>query len=216
MSKKNKKQNEEQLDNQEVYKLNKKAIDVLVEAHSEAAQADEPAEKIAIEKDIKRFTGNKFLQKIPVWVKAILIKYWFNGMICFFFFWGIGEFLADSLDAWFLMSVAHGLAIDLLVNNIFRFIESDKLEYSKYAMFPRKKLWTIFANVLYAAIVCGLVMLTYNQINIWIIAARGLEKNAVPLGVEPLLYGLFYLAFDMLFISAKNMIILLFKKLKNR
>ena len=73
-------------------------------------------------------------------------------------------------------------------------------------MVTTRKFWSVFLNVLYAGVLLYCVFRTYYAINVLI----GVNANADPtqeqsmLGVEPILFGLFYLGFDMLFIIIKR------------
>ena len=137
------------------------------------------------------------LDRIPSPVKALGIKFWFYGAICFFIFWGLN--IVNSLDILVIMSIVIGLANDILVNNILRFIEIVPKENNKWMMFTQKKYWTLPANILYAFLVFYCVRELYVIINI-----IGQSFN-VYIGVEPILFGIFYLGFDLLFIGMKNL-----------
>lgn len=137
------------------------------------------------------------LDNIPSPVKALLIKAWFYGAICFFIFWGLN--IVNSLDILVIMSIVLGLATDILINNILKFIEIVPKENHKWMMFPQKKYWTLPANILYAMLVFYCVRELYILINI-----IGQSFN-VYIGVEPILFAIFYLGFDLLFIGMKNL-----------
>lgn len=142
---------------------------------------------------------NDFLGKIPTWLKAIFIKFWFAGMVCYFTMMGL--MLQSALDQTVLTGVVLGLVTELFVNSIFRFMESDKREYNAYMMFPFpfKAYWTFFTNILYYVLVGFAVAFIYNS----------LVANAIVPGVEPLLFGVITVAVDMLFIGAKDGVVAL-------
>lgn len=154
------------------------------------------------------------LSALPAWLKAIFIKWWFAGAVCFFFIWGIG---LDSLDSVWVSGLVLGLVTDMFVNPIFRYIESDKKEYNSYMMFPFpfKQFWTFFANAIYYVVVMFGVFGCYFGINAWVNSLSGTTlKNY--LGVEPLLYGTFAVIVDMIFIGIKDLIVFLVKKGRNK
>ena len=70
-------------------------------------------------------------------------------------------------------------------------------------MFPKKGLPSLFLNIIYAFIVFAFVRQIYNLINIAAMSVTG-KTDELFLGVEPLLFGLFYLIVDMLFITVRN------------
>lgn len=196
MSEKNKKKQEKENSSINYYELKTDAVNRLVNADSLA--------NTEINGDPGReYRSKGFLDKIPGWAKALFIKFWFNGAVCFFIFWGLSMFIADMLDMMIVFGVVLGLINDLLVNNTFRFIENYPGQNSKWMMFPKKSNWTIFANIPYSMLVLFCVFYLYNFINYVIL---GFNSDAVMIGVEPIAFGLLYLVVDMFFVSIKNMI----------
>ena len=169
--------------------------------------------------DKKKDPGKEYrsglLDKIPSWVLALFVKFWFNGAVCFFIFWGLGLYVTDMLDMIVILAVVLGMVTDVLVNNVFRFFETYKGQNSKWMMFPKKAYWTFLANIPYAGLVLYCVIMIYNTINVVGNMMQGTENEMI-LGVEPLLFGLFYLAVDMCFIGMKNMFIKIINDAKQK
>ena len=158
------------------------------------------------------------LDKVPNWIKALFIKFWFNGAVCFFILWGLGNYLnfyTQWLETVVVMSVVLGMVTDILVNNAFRFLERYEGQNSRWMMFPKKKYWTFLANILYAVPVFCCTVETYEVINEAFNRLNGTE-DMVYLGVEPILFGLFYLLFDMIFIGMKNTLQKVFSDAKRK
>lgn len=151
-----------------------------------------------------------FLAFLPAWVKAVFIKWWFAGAVCFFIMWGIG---LKDLDAVLLVGVVLGIVVDVLVNPIFRMLESDKKEYNYYIMFPFpfKAFWTFFTNIIYYVVVALGINFCYLGVNQLINLIKN-TTNVYYIGVEPLLFGVFCLIADMAFIGIKDLIVFLVKK----
>ncbi len=204
MAKKKNDDTKEELQN--YYQLNTDAVERLVNADKNASEIPEEEKPLA---------KQGFLSKVPCFVKALFIKYWFAGACCFFFYWGLGMFVSDQFALILILGIACGISTDLLVNNAFRFIQSSDREYDKWMLFPKKKLWTFFVNLPYALMLVLLVVYTYNNINLWIITAKGLPSETVVLGVEPFLFGLFYLIYDLVFIGIKDLIVYVVRHKKN-
>lgn len=184
----------------EYYELHTKAVKNLVEA-------DESNSPPVSEKELKQYRGNGFLDRIPLWIKALFLKFWFAGAVCFFFFWGLSNYLA-WLDAVFVMGFALGVVTDLLTNNIFRFFEKTKGEFNRWIMIPHGKFWTLFLNILYSYGLLFIVITVYG-----VIAAIGQRFDPdFYLGVEPILFGILYLLADMVFIGAKNLLVRIFRE----
>ena len=62
---------------------------------------DEAVERL-LNADKKTYTGKKdpgkayrssFLDKIPNWILAVFVKFWFAGAVCFFILWGLGGYI---------------------------------------------------------------------------------------------------------------------------
>lgn len=147
------------------------------------------------------------LSRIPVWVKAFFIKWWFFGVVCYFVMMGLIN-LTDDLDRLVLTGLVTGLVVELLVNPIFRYMEHDG-EYKPYVMFPFpfKAYWTFFANILYYCIVVWGTSWIFTFIN---------AVLHVFVAIEPLLFGVFTLIIDMAFIGIKDLIVYLIKKSRKK
>lgn len=159
---------------------------------------------------------NDFLSKIPVWLKALFIKFWFAGCVCYFVLMGLGTYISDELDKLVLAGVVLGLVTDLMVNPIYRFLETDRKEYNNYMMFPFpfKAFWTFFTNIIYYIVVALVVLGMYSGMNMLINLISGAPENYVSLAVEPLLYGAFCVIADMALIGIKDLIVYLVKRAK--
>lgn len=142
----------------------------------------------------KKYKSKGFIDKIPSPIKALFIKFWFNGAVCFFIFWGLGMLIPSFWDMAFIMAVVLGMVNDLLVNNAFHFFAITPGSNNKWMMFPKRKFWTFFANIIYSFIVLACVIALYGVIN-----------QVVTMGVEPILFGLLYMGVDMLFVGMKNL-----------
>ena len=143
-----------------------------------------------------------FLSRIPAWVKAIFIKFWFAGAVCYFVMLGLQ--ISDTLDRVVLTGAVMGLVVDILVNPLMRYMETDRHEYNAFMMFPFpfKAFWTFFTNIIYYIVIIFGVSTLYTLI--------------MRDGVEPLLFGLFTVAVDMVFIGIKDLIVFLVKKSRKK
>ena len=200
--KNNKKDPEERKPAEEYYKLHSQAVDDLVTANEENSP-EVPAE------ELRKYQSRRF--RISDTLKALLLKAWFNGAVCFFFFWGLNAYLQDMLDQLFVLGFAQGVITDLLVNNIFRFYAPRPGANDRWMMFPKKQLSGLFLNILYAYVVLSFVYMFYNVVNS-VLSSAGRDL----LGVGPILFGLSYLGFDMLFISLKHLFIRILNDAKKK
>jgi len=178
------------------YNLKSDAVDALVNADSE-----ETPEYSQEELDQYRSRKGK---GVPETVKILFIKAWFAGAVCFFFLWGLGTYIGSMIDMLFILGIALGMASDLLVNNVIRFIEKTTVANDSWMMIPPKGVKSLFLNVLYAFVIVICVYGLYNLINLAITTVTG-NFDTVPLGVEPILFGVFCMGFDILFVGMKNL-----------
>ncbi len=146
-----------------------------------------------------------FLSRVPVFLKAFFVKWWFAGMVCFFVNIGLGIVVQSTVDLLVLDGIVLGLVADLFVNPLFRFMETDRREYNAYMMFPFpfKAYWTFFTNVLYYVGVAILVNYVYNFVNM-----------LFSFPIEPLSWALIVLVVDMAFIGIKDLAVHLVKNRK--
>lgn len=180
----------------EYYKLNTKAVKDLVEA-------DESNSPPVSDEELKKYRSGMKL-KIPDIVKVCFIKWWFAGCMCFFFFWGLGNYVADMLDMMFIAGIGLGVCTDLLTNNVLRYFESYPGAWAKWVNFYKKRFSTFFLNILYAYAVLLTVFFTYGLINLIIARIQGLTDVLAYVPVEPILFGLLYMGYDMLFLKMRN------------
>ena len=228
MSKKKKKQ-EKETTIENFYDLKVNEVDELVSI----LKGDETSSEKEITTDIKEITGEEVkgkseraknfdpykrdkLAMLPTWLKAIFIKWWFAGCVCYFIMWGLGELLTNEFDfvrAIFL-GLIMGMVVDLLVNPSFRYLDSDRKEYDNYMMFPFpfKQFWTFFANMIYYVIVVVIVYISYRGLNQLIMLAN----DDWFVGVEPLLFGTICVIIDMAFVGIKDLSVYLVERHKNK
>ena len=181
----------------EYYRLNTKAVEDLI-------TADESNSPRVSEEELNKYRG-RTRKKLPQWLKVSLLKAWFAGSVCFFFMWGLGGYLADSLDLFFVTAIALGMVTDLLVNTILKYYAETDGANDRWMMIPRRGVAGFFLNIFYAFVVLGLVDMVYTAVNIAILSVTR-QTDAVPFGVEPILFGLLYMGIDTGFIALKRLL----------
>ena len=191
----------------EYYRLNTQAVDDLVTAD----ESNSPQVSAA---ELRKYRSGPRVS-LADWAKALLIKCWFAGAVCFFFLWGLGMYVTDYWDQMLVLGVALGIVTDLLTNNLFRFYAKTPGANDRWMMFPQKKFITLFLNILYAFLVLACVVMTYQAINALLVALTG-ARDTVPLGVGPILFGVLVTAWDQLFITMKRTLIKIFRDARKR
>lgn len=178
------------------YRLHTKAVEELVTANSENSPQ-------VSQEELKKYRSASGLH-LPDWLKAVGLKAWFAGAVCFFIFWGLGTYIQNMLDMLLVFGLALGLVTDLMVNNIFRFYAPTPGANDRWMMFPKKRYMTLIWNILYAFLLLMCVYSLYQLLNGIIVSFTG-NADSVPLGVEPILFGIFYMGFDLLFLGMKGL-----------
>ena len=181
------------------YKLKTQAVEDLVSANAENSPP-------VSQKELRKYHAQKKLTMAD-WVKAVLLKIWFAGIVCYFILWGLGPYLLNQWDMLLVVGVALGVVTDLITNNVLRFIAKPAGANDRYMMFPKKSFWTLPLNLIYALVLLLLVVMTYNGINTLLSGPEG----ETALGVEPILFGAFTMGWDMLCLGIKRM----FKRVVN-
>lgn len=182
--------------NNKNYELKSDAVEKLLKAE----KGDVPEFS---EEELRKYRS-KGRFKIPSTVKVLFLKAWFAGAVCYFILWGLGFYISSLIDMLFVLGVVLGMATDLLTNNVIRFIESTPGENDKWLLFPKKGMVSFFLNMVYAIVLIICVYMLYGVINRTLIAIIG-DPDQVPLGVEPVLFGIFTMGFDLLFVQCKNL-----------
>ena len=187
---------EKEKDAAEYYRLNTKAIEDLVTADS----SNSP--QVSREELNKYRSGPKI--RLKNWAKAILIKIWFAGSVCFFIFWGLSAYIPARLDLLLVFAIALGIVTDILTNNILRYYAKTPGANDCWMMFPQKRYLTFVFNILYAIVLLICTDFFYTMLNLAIYGVTG--EGGYTLGVGPILFGVFYTAFDLLFITMKRIL----------
>ncbi|MCR5674455.1 MAG: hypothetical protein K6G16_01975 [Lachnospiraceae bacterium] len=178
------------------YELKTQAVDDLVNA--DASNTPHYSQE-----ELDRYRSRRE-RHIADWVKILFVKFWFAGAVCFFFFWGLGSYLGTLIDQLFVIGMAMGIVTDLFTNNVIRFFAKTPEAGEAWMMVPRKRYVSFFLNILYAYVILFFVYTLYQFINVTAAAVSG-RPDRVALGVEPLLFGLFYLGFDLLLLACRRL-----------
>lgn len=198
---------EPERDAAEYYRLKTQAVEDLV-------TADESNSPHVSEEELNKYRG-RLRKTLPQWLKVSLIKAWFYGAVCFFFLWGLGGYMADALDLFFITAIALGMVTDLLVNTILRYYAKTDGANDRWMMVPRRGVAGFFLNILYAFVLLGLVDMIYNVINIAILSVTH-AQDSIPVGVEPILFGLLCMGVDTGLIALKHLLQSIVSDAKNK
>lgn len=154
--------------------------------------------------EIKKYDKG-FLNKVPYSIKAILIKYWFYGAVCFFSLMGFIGISGEN--AALVGGLIAGALFDIACYNILEMMDHDNNKAKYYMMYKSKKIYSVFINVVYqvavfliAMVIISSIVSTYKDpVNNWFLQ-------------EPLSIALVLTAIDAIFLLIKNLLVKLFKK----
>lgn len=188
------------------YQLHTGAVEDLVSADKDNVPHYSEAE-------LNQYRSGKTKWKLPEVAKVLLIKFWFYGAVCFFVFMGLGTYVQNQWDMLFIGAVALGMVTDLLINHFLRFTEKMEGGSRRWMMVTRRGAIGFFMNLLYGFLLMAGVVLCYNLVNMALISVFGARQV---LGVEPILFGVFVVAVDMLLILVKRTFISIVEDAKKK
>lgn len=192
-------------DKQHNYELKSDAVDALVGAdNGEAPQYSK--------EELGKYRTHRSIE-LPELVKVLILKAWFPGAVCYFILWGLGAYVSSNLDMLFIVGVVLGMVTDLLTNNILRFMEKTPGENNRWMLVTHKGMVGFGLNLLCSMVIVLCVFFLYEYINRLAALVTG-DPSQVFLGVEPFFYGVFCMAFDMLFLGIKHLLTAIFRDAK--
>jgi hypothetical protein len=132
-----------------------------------------------------------------------LFRMWAAGAVCFFGAWGrAGSLEAENVFSLNLITglIAIMIFCDLLIVNPVIRLATGKRAFLDEG---KKSVTLFFSGMLHILKVTGIMLIvvaTYYFLNVFFIRVMGLDESSVPVPLEPLLfgilYGLYYLLFD--------------------
>lgn len=152
--------------------------------------------------------------KIPYWIKAILIKYWFYGLYYYLVYMGIGAlFKENDVTSTIIMLIIFcffgGILNDLILSGILIVLERKPNEHKPFVIYKKEK--SVISSVI--NVIYGFIWGTSSVLLTGLIATN-LPSDWTWFGREPLTFALFALAIDMVFVGIKDLIVYLVKKQK--
>lgn len=191
------------------YDLHTDAVDDLVNAAEENTPHYSQAE-------LEKYRSGKKKWKLPQALKVVLIKTWFYGAVCFFVFWGLGLYVADRLDLYFIAAVIMGMVTDLLINHFLRFTEKMKGGSARWMMVTKRGAPGLMMNIPYGFVLLFFVVTFYSVVNMALISLFGGVEGTIYLGVEPIVFGLAATGADSLLIGCKRTLMKIVSDAKQR
>lgn len=148
--------------------------------------------------------------------KGLLVRLWFNGLICYLVLWG-SSVSNDMLDLMLLLPLAHFVCNTVLAHPIIRACFKTRLNIEK--RYRDLKSYQRIISWLYAILECFLTVLIvigiYEGINRLIISINGMDKSSVPFPVEPFGYAVIYTMIAYIFYFLKYKFVIRFLQGRN-
>ena len=179
------------------YQLHTDAVEDLVNATKESTPRYS-------QEELNKYRSGKTKWRFPQWLKVLGIKTWFYGAVCFFVFWGLGMYLVDQWDLYFVAAIVLGMVTDLLINHFLRFTEKLPGGNQRWIMVTKRGTAGFFMNLLYGFVLLFLVITLYQAVNTVIFTLYNGSENAPLLHVEPIGFGLAVMGADTLCVTIRN------------
>ena len=157
-------------------------------------------------KEIKEYQKPSFLSKIPYPVKAILLKYWFYGVI--FFFVGMGLKVQGEMLA-IVSGLIGGVVFDFMYGNLLLMMENEEHEHDNYIIYKSKNILSLLINIVFEIVVFFITAYIC-------VAFVKIIKSSSWLFQEPLSQAFVALLVDAILLTIVYLIRLLIKKIKSR
>ena len=172
----------------EYYELKTDAVNELINANVTNT-------KEVSSRELRKFRS-KSLRNLSENLKYFVLKWWFAGVVCWFFLIGLGSYGISTPDMVLIMGIVTGLLWDLPVN-IFIRLKAEKKDYDRFMMFPKTGVAAGILNAVYGVVLMVLTALVYTGVNAAIQPAGG------NLAVGPILFGFFTAGWDWILLKAK-------------
>ena len=179
------------------YQLHTDAVEDLVNATKENTPRYS-------QEELNKYRSGKTKWRFPQWLKVLGIKTWFYGAVCFFVFWGMGMYLVDQWDLYFVAAIVLGMVTDLLINHFLRFTEKLPGGNQRWIMVTKRGTAGFFMNLLYGFVLLFLVITLYQAVNTVIFTFYHGSESAPLLHVEPIGFGLAVMGADTLCVTIRN------------
>lgn len=161
------------------------------------------------------------LDKIPSWIKVILLKYWVAGATFYFFGMG-GAFIwatgnnedSKTIKLWAILGLGLALTLEYIAKPIIRLMRTNIDDTYRYNLINLRGIKSLLLHFIYGFVVVLLVMATSVFLD-----RLGINLDILNIadgGTEPFLFALIFIIFDIIFIFLKRLSINIYKKIRIR
>jgi len=141
------------------------------------------------------------LNRIPMWLKVVLIKFWAAGATYYFVGWGLGGYLSSPLDQMLVIGGILGLVIEYVINKFITYLENDHEPTKQYKIVQTSNVKSLFINLGLGILFTIFISYSYEGINRFLIMIQSLPSDQVPLPAGPIGFGLLFLLIEFIFLT---------------
>lgn len=172
---------------------------------------------------INPYKKSGILSRIPFSIKSLFLKWWAYGVGVFFIYFGTTNLIlgdtelnpvpdqAQIIILGIILALFNGIVSDVVVYHFIDLMDDETKKAKYYIMFHSKKLYSLFINLAYQFFITYICIVIFENT-----AAFFVKYLNFQIAVEPISTGLLLLGIDMAFISLKNLIAMIIKKIKSR
>lgn len=146
--------------------------------------------------------NTSFYSAWPTWVKIIITKWWFTAATYYFVGFGMPHIKQSAIDVIFNMGLVIGALSALILYPLINYITKIKNNANDYKAIKSQSPLRIIYLVGYNWLVVAMIAYSYQIINMIINGLMHYESGTIRFGVEPILFGVFYVMLDVLLIKA--------------
>lgn len=142
-----------------------------------------------------------FFSKLPEGLKINVLKWWCFGATYYFVGFGMPSVMNSVIDTIFTLGLVLGLVFTFVISFLVNGVSSSEEIYNKHYAIRSKSPLRILYNVFYSWILIIFVAMTYQVVNSINNMIMGYGEGVIEIGVEPILYGVVVLFYDMVLIK---------------
>lgn len=173
---------------------------------------EEKNKKEKFDEEIDSYRKTSFFEKIPFIVKALLLKWWIYGVICFFVLMGLGQLGVRDYIAVIVCGLLGGIVLDLVYGNLCLLMDDDEENINWVMIYKSKKVYSLILNIVFALIVFFITSWICNAfVILW---KNWLNDDSFFLFQEPCTQAIILLIIDQIIISIKQGILKLIDYIK--
>jgi hypothetical protein len=153
-----------------------------------------------------RLKQNRLKPEVARMLKIALFRAWAAGAVCFFGAWGRSgpeESSMQNIGGVFSLNIIAGLIFIMILCDIVIVNPVIRLACGKKLIDDTRKGWSLFLSGLFHVVkVTALVLLimeTYYFLNVFSIRLFNMDEKSVPVPLEPILFGVLYGTYYLLF-----------------